>query len=140
VALVVVGAFGVVGAMVAPREVLAKGVKLEWIKGEQAGVAVAKKLRKPALIDFYADWCIPCREMDVKTFDNEKVAAELQRFVLVKMDCTNDDDPTVKETTDRYRADTLPTVVLLGSDGKVALKIDRFVTAAELLPELQKVH
>jgi thiol:disulfide interchange protein DsbD len=140
VALVVAGAFGTIAWVLAPREVAAAGKKLEWIKGEKAGVAAARAAHKPALIDFFADWCIPCREMDLKTFKDEKVAAELSRFVLVKMDCTKDEDPVVKETTDRYHADTLPTVVLLDSDGKVADKIDTFVTPAELLPRLQKIR
>jgi thiol:disulfide interchange protein DsbD len=140
VALLVAGAFGTIAYVLAPREVAAAGKKLEWIKGEKPGVAAARAAHKPALIDFYADWCIPCREMDVKTFGDEKVARELSRFVLVKMDCTKDEDPVVKETTERYHADTLPTIVLLDSDGKVATKLDQFVTPAELLPLLQKVH
>ena len=39
------------------------------------------------------------------------------RFLVIR-------DPKVKETTARYHADTLPTIVLLDSDGKVAVKID----------------
>jgi thiol:disulfide interchange protein DsbD len=140
VALVVAGVFGTIAWVLTPREVAAAGKKLEWIHGEKAGVAAARAAHKPALIDFFADWCIPCREMDVKTFQDERVARELSRFVLVKMDSSKDDDPVVKETTERYHADTLPTVVILDSDGKVAEKIDHFVTPSELLPKLQKVH
>ena len=66
-----------------------------------------------------------------------EVAAELQRFTLVKVDCTNDDDPVVAEAKKRYGADTLPTLVLLDSDGKVAQKIDHFVEPDELLPLLR---
>lgn len=127
------GLFGIVAWALAPKP-------LEWIHGEKAGVAAARAAHKPAVIDFFADWCIPCRELDVRTFSKPEIEAELRRFQLVKMDCSSDDDPIVKETTARYRAVTLPTVVLLDSDGKVAQKIDRFLTAAELLPLLQQVR
>jgi thiol:disulfide interchange protein DsbD len=136
VALLVAGVFGTVAWTLAPRE----SGKLEWVKGEAAGMAAARAQHKPALIDFFADWCIPCREMDLKTFSDPEVARALSRFVLVKMDCSKDEDPVVKETTTRYGAATLPTVVLIGSDGKVVEKFDRFVPPAELLPEIEKVH
>ena len=133
VAAVVAGLFGGISWALTPK-------KLDWIYGEKAGVAAARAAHKPAVIDFYADWCIPCHELDVKTFDQPEVRRELQRFTLVKMNCSADDDPVVKETTARYHADTLPTVVLLDADGKVAQKIDHFVTPAELLPLLRRIH
>jgi thioredoxin:protein disulfide reductase len=137
---IVAGLFGGIAWSLTPKAASAAGHKLSWIYGEKAGVAAARAAHKPALIDFFADWCIPCKEMDVKTFDRPEIAAELQRFQLVKMDCSKDEDPVVTATQARYDAQTLPTVVLLDSDGKVVKKIDRFVTAAELLPLLQQVH
>ncbi len=134
VALVVVGAFGAIGSLLAPRGGLA------WIKGEKAGMEAARAQHRPALIDFFADWCIPCRELDKKTFGNEDVARELDRFTLLKMDCTVDDDPIDKETTDRYHADTLPTVVRLDSDGHVVEKYDRLIGPDELLARLRQIH
>jgi thiol:disulfide interchange protein DsbD len=133
VSAIVYGSFGCIAHLLAAKP-------LAWIHGEKEGVVAAAAAHRPALIDFYADWCIPCRELDVRTFGDAQLAAELSRFTLVKMNCSSDDDPIVKETTARYRADTLPTVVLLDKDGKVAQKIDRFVTAAELLPLLQQVR
>jgi thiol:disulfide interchange protein DsbD len=133
VLMVIVGMFGMISWSLTPRP-------LEWIYGEVAGMAAARAAHKPAVIDFFADWCIPCKEMDVKTFSDEEVAKELARFQLVKMDCSSDDDPKVKETTARYHADTLPTIVLVDSDGKVAVKIDHFTKPAELLPLLRQLH
>jgi thiol:disulfide interchange protein DsbD len=131
--LIIAGLFGIVAWMLTAKP-------LDWTYGEKVGVAAAKAAHKPAVIDFFADWCIPCKELDVKTFGKPEVADELQRFALVKMDCSNDDDPIVNQTKDRYGASTLPTVVLLDSDGKIAKVFNKAVSPEELLPALKLVH
>jgi thiol:disulfide interchange protein DsbD len=103
------------------------------VHGEDEGLKVARALHRPALIDFYADWCLPCKELELKTFNRAEVARALTRFTLVKVNCTTDDDPTVVAAKKRWGADTLPTLVLLDADGKVARKIDHFVPAEELM-------
>ncbi len=48
----------------------------------------AKQDQKFLLLDFYADWCISCKEMEVNTFANSAVSAELKQFVLLQADVT----------------------------------------------------
>ncbi|MDB4969610.1 MAG: Protein-disulfide reductase [Myxococcales bacterium] len=133
IVLIVAGLFGVVAWTLTAKP-------LDWTYGEKVGVAAARSAHKPVLLDFFADWCIPCKELDVKTFGKPEVADELRRFQLVKVDCSNDDDPIVNATKDRYGASTLPTVVLLDSDGKIVTRFNKAVTPEELLPALKQVH
>ena len=48
----------------------------------------AKEQKKFLLLDFYADWCISCKEMELNTFANSEVNQELQKFVLLQADVT----------------------------------------------------
>ena len=134
----VVGGFGIIGFILTPKAAAAGG-ELAWMKGEAQGVAAAKAAHRPALLDFYADWCLPCKEMELKTFSDAAVASELQRLQLVKVDMTLDDDPVTVDVKKRYQADTLPTIVLIGTDGQVHKKIDHVVEPKELLPLLQEL-
>jgi thiol:disulfide interchange protein DsbD len=48
----------------------------------------AKEEKKLVLLDFYADWCISCKEMEVSTFANPDVSKQLKQFVLLQADVT----------------------------------------------------
>jgi len=43
---------------------------------------------KPAMLDFYADWCVSCKEMEKLTFSDPRVRAELDRMLLMQADVT----------------------------------------------------
>ena len=55
-------------------------------------LAAAKAAGKPAMLDFYADWCVSCKEMERYTFSDPSVIAEMDRFVLLQADVTKNDD------------------------------------------------
>jgi thiol:disulfide interchange protein DsbD len=48
----------------------------------------AKQEQKLVLLDFYADWCISCKEMEINTFANSEVSKELKQFILLQADVT----------------------------------------------------
>jgi thiol:disulfide interchange protein DsbD len=136
VAVMVCGLFGVIAGVLAPKHESGAPV-IAWVHGEDEGLRVARALHRPALLDFYADWCLPCKELELKTFSRTEVARALERFTLVKVNCTTDDDPAVSAAKKRWGAETLPTIVLVDADGKVARKIDHFVQPDELLKLLR---
>ena len=53
-----------------------------------AQLSKAKEEKKLVLLDFYADWCISCKEMEVNTFANPEVTNELKQMVLLQADVT----------------------------------------------------
>jgi thiol:disulfide interchange protein DsbD len=89
-----------------------------WQKYDEKQIAAARAAGKPVIIDFYADWCLPCKELDEKTFTDPKVIAESERFARFKADLTLATDEGVAELTSRYKIVGVPTIVFVGSSGK----------------------
>jgi thiol:disulfide interchange protein DsbD len=94
------------------------------------------------IIDFYATWCIPCKELDDKTFSDKRVAGELDRFTRIKADLTNSGDPVVQKLTGQYAIVGVPTVVLIDSKGteNQALRLTGFEKADAFLARIQQVR
>jgi thiol:disulfide interchange protein DsbD len=90
---------------------------VQWKKYDVSVLAAARAAGKPVVIDFYADWCLPCKELDQKTFTDARVIHELDRFVRVKADLTSAEDATTKELTKHYAILGMPTIVFLDRAG-----------------------
>jgi thiol:disulfide interchange protein DsbD len=115
-----------------------KGAEVQWQKYDAKAVSTAGK---PIVIDFFATWCIPCKELDEKTFSDASVAKDLDRFTRIKADLTNADDPAVKELTKRYAIVGVPTVVFIDSSGheQQQLRLTGFEKPEQFLARTQQV-
>ena len=72
------------------------GVAFKRIKSTtdlEREVATASAAGRPVMLDFYADWCVSCKEMETRTFSEAAVRGALSNYVLLRADVTaNDDD------------------------------------------------
>jgi thiol:disulfide interchange protein DsbD len=129
----VVGLFLLVGWLEAPRG------KLSWEPSEEVARTRAETEHRPMLVDFTAEWCGACKELSRITFSDPTVMAEARRFVAVKVDATNEDDTAIDEVKDRYHVVGLPTVVLLGSDGRERARFTEFVPPDPFLTAIRGI-
>jgi thioredoxin:protein disulfide reductase len=116
--LAVIGLYGAVGSFMAPPVASVGGDHAEpnWVYDESEGLALARSLGKPVLIDAYADWCAACIELDRHTYPDPDVLKRLEDFVAIKLDFTTTTAAT-RATAAKYAITGLPTVIILDSDG-----------------------
>lgn len=113
------------------------GGEIEWIRSESEGLALAKQENKPVFIDFYADWCTPCKQMEKVTFRDKRVIEELARFVAIKADMTRPDSPG-QAAGKKYNVAAWPTFALINSQGQTKI-IMGYRSPEEFLRQLQAV-
>ncbi|MBD1568471.1 MULTISPECIES: protein-disulfide reductase DsbD [Aliivibrio] len=78
---------------------------------------IAKAQGKPVMLDFYADWCVACKEFEKYTFHNEKVEPVLSEFVLLQADVTKN-SPTDIELLQQLKVLGLPTIDFWNANGE----------------------
>jgi thiol:disulfide interchange protein DsbD len=119
VGLIALALFGLNNYRLTPKG----DIKLTWLTDEATAMAQAKSSGRPLLIDFGADWCKPCKELEVKIFARRDIAELMLQYTLLKIDATNeDDDPRISEIRRRYKSDTLPSIRIVSLDGDIVAR------------------
>jgi thioredoxin-like negative regulator of GroEL len=100
---------------------------ISW--GEDLGEALdsARESGRPVMVDVWAVWCVPCKEMEETTYRDAGVVAAADRFVPLKVDAD------VKTAfVERYRVDAFPTLLFLDAAGDEITRYRGAITAAPL--------
>lgn len=90
--------------------------RVRTISELDSALAAAKDSGKPAMIDYYADWCIACIEMEHDAFQDAVVYNTLQGHSLIQIDLTNNDEANA--LLDKYNLLGPPSILFFNSNGE----------------------
>ena len=110
-------------------------VGVEWEPYNVTAIAQAKAEGRPVMIDFSANWCLPCKELDRKTFSQDVVVDATAGFTRLKADLTRASSDEVKKLREKYNIRGVPTIVFIDKNGneRKDLRVVKFVHADEFL-------
>jgi thiol:disulfide interchange protein DsbD len=116
------GLFAITNYALTPKLALA------WMHNETEAFHLAQAQKRPVIIDFMADWCLPCKEMDVRVFANPEVGDRLRDFTLLRVDLTREDeDAALSAVKAKYDVNTLPAVRIVSPTGQVVRRFDTVI-------------
>lgn len=101
-----------------------------WEKYSDKAYDDALQNNDKMIIDFYADWCIPCKELDALTFSDANVISSLSDFKSLKVDMTNSSDVT-EQIREKFKIVGMPTILFIDTKGNEVHRLTGFVNAKE---------
>jgi thioredoxin:protein disulfide reductase len=127
-----------------------KPFQIPWVHDEKTAVQQSRATGKPLLIDFFAEWCAACKELDVHTWTDPVVAKEVSdRFVPLKIDATEESAEN-DQLQQKYGVPGLPTVLMMACrderppecavPGDGPTRITGFLPPPEMLQRLRGVQ
>ncbi|MGB9620214.1 MAG: protein-disulfide reductase DsbD family protein, partial [Armatimonadota bacterium] len=126
-------------ALAMPR---AGGPLLRWELYTERSLAQAVREHLPVMIDFTAEWCPACKELEHKTFADPAVVRAAARFRLLRVDATNAKNPAVRAAVARHGVRGFPTVLFFDSSGKEvrSARVVGLVDSGEMLRRMQAIR
>lgn len=133
-----VGVLAIVAGALIARSMSKEAIVWDPYRAEQ--IAEARENGMPVVMDFSADWCIPCKELELNTFTDPAVIQATRDWVRLKVDLTQFDSPESEALRREYRISGVPTILFLGPDGAEVpgTRIVGFVSPAEFLATVQR--
>lgn len=121
--------------LVVPREV--EGV--HWIPYSKGMLTEAAGENRPVIMDFYADWCGPCKAMEKQVFTAPEVVELSKDFLPIRVDVTQR-HPDQEALLKRYQIRGVPTILFLNSRGteEKGLRIESYVNKDEVLNRMRQ--
>ena len=110
-----------------------------WQHDLQAALKEAAATGKPLFLDFRADWCSVCKDLELNVFPRPEIRNLLSRMVPVKIDATSPDDEKVNAMLKQFGIVGLPTLVILQPDGSeiTSLRTVGFISPEHLEKKLR---
>lgn len=107
---------------------------VEWVSYNQA-IEKSNTTGKPVMVDFYADWCGPCQQMDATTYQNQQIIQKIaDSFIAAKV---NVDQQQVLAS--QYGIRSIPTIVYLNETGSQIHRTVGYRSASQLMNDMEQI-
>ncbi len=114
-----------------------KEILFQKIKTQEELNHILKTSEKPIFLDFYADWCVVCKEMERETFQNELVFNKMKSFQLLQIDVTQNSNED-KQLLKRFQLFGPPAIILF-KNGEEKNRVIGFKKAQDFLKILENI-
>jgi thiol:disulfide interchange protein DsbD len=115
------------------------GSAIQWRGDDAPAFSRARATGRPVAVDFWADWCTACNELDRTAWSDPAVQGAARRFVTLKLDGTAE-TPAFQAAMEKYQVVGMPTVILIDSRGReLPDRITSVLEAKEVLRRLESV-
>ena len=135
-------AFGAVVVLLAVWVALSSAQAREGIRWQPLtpdGLAQTRRAGRPTIVEFGADWCLPCVEMKRTTFVDPEVAREAERFATFMADVT-ESSPHNDALLAQFRVVGVPTIIFYGAAGAEVDRLVGYVDADKFLRVMRGVR
>ncbi len=113
--------------------------QIKWLSSPEEAIELAKLEEKPVLIDFTAEWCAACKELEAFTFKNpDFVKKSKNAWIFLKIDATRN-SAELDRILEKYQVKGFPTVILADSDGATKGRSVGFISPENLLAMMNKL-
>ena len=128
------------GVVIGTEMYMAAARTMTWKDYDADAVAASVAAGKPVMLDFSADWCVPCHELELNTFSDERVVAAGKQFDRYHVDLTKYDSPMAEATRKQYGITGVPTVVFLDAQGReiADARVEGFMPPEPFLGQMRK--
>lgn len=107
--------------------------KIAWLTSFPEALKQAESSGRPVMVDFYADWCGPCKMLDRQTYADARVVNAATNWVSAKIDVDAN-----QNLAREYEVSSIPTIVFISPEGKELSRFSGFVPAPEMLDRMNK--
>lgn len=119
---------------------LHKKAKPDWIYANAKILEEKIATEKPVIVDLYADWCIPCKELDTLVFTHPEVIELTKRFQMLKIDMTKNEDPEIERLLQHFNVFGMPTILFFNKGQEIrSLRVTSLIPVDKMISILKQV-
>lgn len=110
-----------------------KSQATQWMSSFEDAQKMAIATNKLILIDFWADWCMPCKRMDSDTWSKPEIQELMNNYIPLKIDIDRD-----RKMSNKYSVNIIPYVIIVDSNGEIIYNEKGYKDKDKMLDVLKK--